>query len=952
MRPLIGLAVAMAAVAAVLSGRFFQIQVVEGRRWAQVVERAQLVQEPLPPLRGRILDRHGRAMADTRPLYHLAVVIEDFELGGRARRVPLLVLDRQRWLALGGELGRRMAFTGLDRVWHEQLATALLAEPSVAVRGARTEDAPGSLVTVPRALFAGADGDDAELALLAGSDLLHDDPRAAVARELSQRRAAPVQVFDDDRLRGLCAQLDAELGLDAGRTWSLLLPYTAVLACEVPSAPPPAALPGALPDAGPRPFALNLRWLTGNTLDQALGLLANLLDDGDPGMVRSRWQRLVAAMPAAPLSGQLLYGAGSDAEAIAPRIPGDLRLGEVPLPAASDPERIFIIQGDGEHGDGALSLVVRRTAAALGVRQELLDELLRRHAEAITPGIAERRWGRRHVVVDAHAIDRLCERLASRLAGSGADQTAGEWRALIAQARRTADRERAGATRFDPILIRRDLPAPVARRLDGTWVELPRDLLLDGAAQGPDLPGIRVVPGIGRAWPAEDSAVHLIGMLAPDPEPLWPGALVGVTGLEQRYDRHLRGSPGQRVRRREPEGLRDVGAPLLPVAGRDLVTEIDLDLQQVAEDALGRRLELARAIGAWTERMERAARVGRGRAGVVVMDVQTGGLLVLASHPRYRPDELRTRWHELARDPAGPLHDWSCEADQPPGSSFKILTMLAGLELGVVSPGEQIATKGYMMLDRQGNKILRDHAPPGVYDLAEGIQRSSNEYSAVIAERIHRAHGPGWLSGYARRFGLGQRPGLDIGQARAGILPTPESVRRIRPENPRWMLSDTWRMGIGQFCAASPLQVVTIAAAVANGGRIVRPHLVRPESGVVSEDLGVRKDWLEEVRRGMEHVTEPGGTARLLRLEGAAAGIEVAAKTGTAEWGTAQTRASEQTPDHAWMIGYAPADRPTVAFAVFVHSGTFGGLACTPIIKQILEAYFARYGRGGHLAGG
>jgi cell division protein FtsI (penicillin-binding protein 3) len=127
-------------------------------------------------------------------------------------------------------------------------------------------------------------------------------------------------------------------------------------------------------------------------------------------------------------------------------------------------------------------------------------------------------------------------------------------------------------------------------------------------------------------------------------------------------------------------------------------------------------------------------------------------------------------------------------------------------------------------------------------------------------------------------------------------------------------------MGIGQFCAASPLQVVTIAAAVANGGHIVQPFLVRPPGGPVVDDIKVRQDWLEDVRDGMEQVTGPDGTAKYLTLDGAGLGIKVAAKTGTAEWGSASSRA--------------------------------GGLACTPIAKRILEAYFQRYGRDGHPAAG
>jgi cell division protein FtsI/penicillin-binding protein 2 len=103
----------------------------------------------------------------------------------------------------------------------------------------------------------------------------------------------------------------------------------------------------------------------------------------------------------------------------------------------------------------------------------------------------------------------------------------------------------------------------------------------------------------------------------------------------------------------------------------------------------------------------------------------------------------------------------------------------------------------------------------------------------------------------------------------------------------------------------------------------------------------------------MELVTEniPGSTAKLLVLEGPAAGIKVAAKTGTAEWGSAESRAAGRTPDHAWMAGYAPAKNPTVAFAIFIHSGTFGGQACTPVVKRLLERYFTKYGADGHAVG-
>ncbi|MFM2091291.1 MAG: penicillin-binding protein 2 [Planctomycetota bacterium] len=938
-----GLGIAIGGAFLLLGARFFQLQVVDGERWARTVEVSRLVREPLPPLRGRILDRHGEPLADTRSLYHLGVVMADLELEGRARRVPLLALDRRRFLGLCAELAGRIPRNG--RPVTEAVAAALADEPSVALRGSLREAEPGALVAVPAAALA-PDQDVPETDALGATDLLDEDPRVAIARELGRRRNALMTVLDEAQFTDACRTMDLDFGQPDGRIAEALGPFTARLEPLLPVDAQGPALEGRPAPAAP--VRLPLRAAPTAVLDQGVEMIAALLGEDVP-VVRARWDRALAAAARPAPASRLVYGSALDAEAIAPRLPEGFRLDEIALPAADDPERIWILQGDPPDDEGALGILVRRAGPRLGIAPDLLRGLLEKHGEPITPGISERRWNRRHLVVDPVACERLVESLAERLTRLGLPTDPGELRTGLAEVRRTAERHRAGTTRHDPILLRRDLDPALARRLDGLDAQPPDDLARAYAA-APPLPGLRVVAGIGRAWPAGDSAVHLLGQLGNDPDAPWPGALKGTTGLEKTYDDRLRGLAGSRVRLREADGLREV-LTTPPIDGLDLVTEIDLQLQQVAEDALARRLELAEEIGTLTDRMTAAAKVGRGRAGFVLMDVHTGGVLVLASNPRYQPEQLRARWADLVKDPAGPLHDWSCEADQAPGSSFKILTMLAGLEQGVVSPGEVIVTKGYMAMVR-GQKVLRDHAAPGPYTLAEGIRESSNEYSAIIAERLHRRFGPGFLVEYARRFGLGQRPGLDIDQARAGILPHPDSLRRLRPREPRWGMGDTWHLGIGQFCAASPLQVVTIAAAVANGGHIVQPFLVRPPGGPVVDDIKVRQDWLEDVRNGMEQVTGPDGTAKYLTLDGAGLGIKVAAKTGTAEWGSASSRASGRTPDHAWMIGYAPADRPTVAFAVFVHSGTFGGLACTPIAKRILEAYFQRYGHDGHPAAG
>jgi penicillin-binding protein 2 len=226
---------------------------------------------------------------------------------------------------------------------------------------------------------------------------------------------------------------------------------------------------------------------------------------------------------------------------------------------------------------------------------------------------------------------------------------------------------------------------------------------------------------------------------------------------------------------------------------------------------------------------------------------------------------------------------------------------------------------------------------------------SSNIYFATVAARVNKGN-LGRLSEFAARFGLGQANAIDVPGQRPGRLPTPQNLPMTRPNEPKWRPSDSWFMGIGQFLTASPLQVVCIAAAVANGGHIVRPYLVKPAGQAEVKDLHIRADWLNELRHGMELVTAnlPHSTAKYLVLEGAVAGIKVAAKTGTSEWGSEASRASGRTPDHAWLIGYAPADNPTVAFACFIHSGTGGGPATSGVVKRVLQTYFTKYGSAGH----
>jgi penicillin-binding protein 2 len=932
--------------AALFIGRLFQLQVVEGERWAQAAETARVVVEDLPPLRGRILDRGGMAMADTRTLFHAAVVFADLELTGRRRRTQALWrLDDAALDALVADFTTRLRWIDRPQPLREVLLEELAGHPGVAVRTAPGgRGVPLALIALPRVGLAPGAPDDGDPALLAAGDLLGDDPRRALEAEVRARRGQELRALTSDELRAACARLDADFGLPSGgaeRTINVIEPATAPWRLTVPVAADPQV----------PPVTLDLRLLTAERRAQAEDTLARVLGE-DVALVRERLARALAAMRQPPPRSQLYYAAAADGDAIAPLLPSRQGLAELPLgelPGARG--RVLVVQGDPVDGEGVLTGLARSLGATLGLDPDLVAQLIVRHGREVRPATCERDYRVAHIVLDPARLDRLVAGLSQRLTVLGRTTTAPELIAALAEARGRVDRAWAGQGRGDPVPILRDLPTMAALRLMGGGE--PPAALRKGFEADAALPGLTVLSDVGRAWPFPASAPHLLGRLGRVDDGRL-GELLGQSGLERRFDQLLRGTPGRRVTGRTPEGPRVLRHDP-PLRGGDLITELDLELQELASDAVQNHLRLAEELGSATPRMRAAAAVGRGRVGFVLIDCRTGGILASASSPGWRLDEVGKRWKELSTDPGQPLIDHAATAEMAPGSSFKILTALAGLELGVLTPGERVHCPPQMAMHR-GRPVLRNHGGwSGEADLVEAIRQSHNTYFAVIGQRIHDKFGPGKLPEFAARFGLGRENALDVDSQMVAwwTLPTPEILPRMpgRRNEPRWIKNDTWRMAIGQFCSASPLQVVTIAAAVANGGHIVAPHLVQPDQGATVSDLNIRQEWLDEVRRGMERVTdnEPGSTARLLQLEGEAAGIKVAAKTGTSEWGSAATRESGRTPDNGWMIGYAPADRPTVAFACFVHSGTFGGQVCTPIVKRVLERYFAKYGRAGHL---
>jgi len=926
----VDLALVFAALVLMLLGRLFQLQIVQGERMEQAVEESRSVVELLTPKRGRILDRHGTAIVDNRALYQLSVVLSDLEPPRRVRRtVPVLVLDEAAFNSLLADLGTRL--TASQDALRELLLKELGNHPAVGLRrSAVARDTALTLLALPGIAMAPDDHESA--AELATSDLLCEDPREALAREVRVRWGEQAAAFSEDEFDRAAAELGPGTGIAGSRVGTVLRSFAPLITAR-------------LGDAAHSP-TISWRLLTGDRRRQAALALARFHREEADGVEARLAQALAAARQPPPATG-FYFAASADALEIATLLPKTAALHRVPLdgvPAAR--ERIILIQGDLPGvTNGLFSQVCDRLAASLGApgSGSWVASLIERHATRMRPITAERKYRRRVVILDPEKIEHLTTGLSARLSRLGVATSVLDVERKLADVRRIADKEWEGEGHDDPLPLFTDVPHHTALALAETGASAPSELLKRFDGLSPELPGIRVSVAEGRDHPFGDSLVHLLGTLGRVEQDLDydqavergldPAGWIGQSGAEKIYDQILRGHIGRRVALRSPEGVQILDER--PAEdGHDLTTELDMEVQTSCEKSLDNWYELAEQLGTASAEMDSARAIGRGRSGMVVIDCHTGAILALASSPRYKPDDLAKNWDALIKDPSEPLHDHAAEAAQPPGSALKILTALACLEHGVVSPGEEITTKGYMAMVA-GKKVLRSHAPAGTYNLADAIQISDNCYFAIIGQRL----GPEKLTGYFQRFGMGSRVALDVPQQKPGILPMPSAIGR------RWAAGDTWRMAIGQFSTASPLQVATIAAAVANGGHVVRPFVVKPKGAPEVQDLRIRADWLEDVRHGMEKVTAPGGTAKYLNLSNASEGIQVAAKTGTSEWGNQDPT---RFPDHSWLIGYAPADEPRVAFAIFIHSGTSGGRACSGVAKQVLETYFGKYGRAGH----
>src|SRR5215216_6308630 len=455
-------------------------------------------------------------------------------------------------------------------------------------------------------------------------------------------------------------------------------------------------------------------------------------------------------------------------------------------------------------------------------------------------------------------------------------------------------------------------------------------------------PGVSVERTYVRDYEVSSLAAHLLGIVGqvsphqltrPAYRSLRPGDIIGQAGVEYTYDRFLRGTAGsQRIqvdalgRPRGQLGSRPAQA------GDNLRLTLDAGLQATGEEAL-------RAKGL--------------PSAFVAMNVNSGAILAMGSYPTYEPSfytrpHTKDEYEEFGNRSGDPLVDRADQGGYPTGSAFKPITATAALEEGLIEPDTIFNDTGSLDI---GGLVVHNAggAANGPIDMSTALKVSSDVYFFSLGLRAEASGKGGQIQDWAHAYGLGQKPGIDLPAAGAGLIPTPAWRNRVygSHKNPYidrpWNQGDNVNLAVGQGdVMVTPLQLARAYAALANGGTLVRPHVggrVVDVNGKTVErikpppkrHLRFSEEYRNVILEGLERAAmEPGGTSYPVM---GGFPFPVAGKTGTAERG-------EGEEDQSWYSVIAPYRNPQIVVAVTVEHGGFGVESAAPIARSILERYF------------
>ncbi|QMV19453.1 penicillin-binding protein 2 [Granulicella sp. 5B5] len=450
-----------------------------------------------------------------------------------------------------------------------------------------------------------------------------------------------------------------------------------------------------------------------------------------------------------------------------------------------------------------------------------------------------------------------------------------------------------------------------------------------------ELPELETLEEQRRLYPRDGFMAHLIGYVGEVSENdlnqsrfafYAPGDVVGKSGIEEAYDEILRGTDGSRdvIVNSHGKELGVMGQELA-TPGKDIRLTIDLDVQMAAEKAL------------------------EGKTGAIVaMDPHTGEILAMASRPTFDPNEFAVRlssayWQTIRDNPDHPMMNKAIQAQLAPGSTFKIIMTLAGLQEGVAQN---------MHVNCAGGGTFYGHffacdRHHGAVDIHNAIPYSCDTFYYTLAEKL----GIDTIAKYGSEVGIGEKTGIDLPDEAEGVMPSERW--KLKTLHDKWYAGETISVGIGQGALeVTPLQLARALGGIASGGHLVRPHVVFPDELTPDELSAIRSTYLgsgdktipltpanwQIITDDMAAVTGPTGTAASAHLDG----IDFAGKTGTAQImshdALARTNKGHNTEPNAWFVGMAPRRNPDIVVAVLWEHGVWGQYSAR-LAAQVIDAY-------------
>jgi penicillin-binding protein 2 len=497
-----------------------------------------------------------------------------------------------------------------------------------------------------------------------------------------------------------------------------------------------------------------------------------------------------------------------------------------------------------------------------------------------------------------------------------------------------------------------------------------------------DFPGVQIVPAYLRFYPNRELAAHVLGYVSEiSPEQVAAlhsqgyrgGDTIGQTGIESYYDRYLRGTAGVSQLRVDSLGRPiSLVVPKVPAhPGNAVRLTLDVKLQKAAEEALRYGIERAhnsQCYGCW---------FSNGGA-IVALDPNDGSIRALASSPTYPPSLFVGRVRQRGLDTAGltprtaeamnyPALDRAINAAYPPGSTFKPVTAIAAMQEHILQPFEPLACTG--SYEKNGTTFKNwDPFVNEAMTLPTALARSCDTYFYQVGYRFYGMpsdRGPR-LQAWASRFGFGQKTGIDLGAERSGLLPTPDWRKKTytkKTDPTQWRIDSLWKPGdsiqlaIGQKdLLVTPMQMARFYAMIANGGKLVTPHLLldveQPSSNhnpgrvvptprpPAPQPTNVDAQALAVVREGLFQATHATlGTSTSIF---GSFPISISGKTGTAEKFIDPGDGIQRNFSQSWWCGYGPSDSPDLVVCALIENGGHGGDAAAPAALKVFESFFGK----------